>query len=206
MADVRLARVDEHPFGVSWLIDEDTARTSHALKVDGSVWLVDPVEHPAALERIEVLGPVAGVLQLLDRHNRDCAAIAGRLGVPHLRVPQVVPGTPLEVITVVDQRRWHEVALWWPGPDVLVVPEALGTAPVFTAGHGAVGLHPILRPLPPAALRGMHPEHLLVGHGPPVSGPDARGGVEWSYAHARRDIPRVAVALARMAVEQVRKR
>ena len=203
---VRLARVDEHTFGISWLIDEAGARASHALKVDGRVWIVDPVDHPAPMERIEILGPVAGVLQLIDRHNRDCAAIAGRLGVPHLRVPGEVPDTPLQVIPVVRRSRWREVALWWPGPDVLVVPEAFGTVPLFTAEHGAVGLHPILRPFPPGALRGMRPEHLLVGHGPPVKGPDAREGIEWAYAHARGDIPRVGATLVRMVVEQVRNR
>src|SRR6476620_1845791 len=163
MAETKLGRVDEHPFGLTWQIDDAAARTSHALKVDGKVWIVDPVDHPAALERIEILGPVAAVLQLIDRHNRDCAAIAGRLGVPHLRVPSEIPGTPLEVVRVVDNRRWR----------------------AFTAGHGAVGMHPVLRPLPPKALRGMRPEHLLVGHGPPVSAADARDGVDWAYAHAR---------------------
>ena len=29
------------------------------------------------------LGEIAGVLQLLDRHNRDCAPLAERFGVPH---------------------------------------------------------------------------------------------------------------------------
>src|SRR4051812_12848010 len=153
MADVRLAQVDEHPFGISWVIDEPGARASHALKVDGRVYIIDPVEHAAALERIEVLGPVAAVVQLLDRHNRDCAAIAAKLGVPHLRMPEAIPNTPLQAIRVVDLRRWREVALWWPRRDVLVVPEALGTSSIWTAGHGVVGLHPILRPLPPKADR-----------------------------------------------------
>jgi hypothetical protein len=206
MTEVKLARVDEHPFGITWQIDEAAARTSHALNVDGRVWIIDPVDHPAALERIEALGPVAGVIQLIDRHNRDCAAIAGRLQVPHLRVPGEVPGTPLEVVRVVDQRRWREVALWWPEYEALVVPETLGTVPLFTAGHGAVGMHPILRPLPPKALRGMRPASLLVGHGPPVSGDDARDGVEWAYAHARGDIPRLFATVARIAVEQIRSR
>ena len=206
MAETKLARVDEHPFGITWQIDEAGARTSHALKVDGRVWIVDPVEHPAALERIEILGPVAGVLQLIDRHNRDCAAIAGASGCRTCASPARCPGTPLEVVRVVDNRRWREVALWWPEPEVLVVPEALGTVDAFTAGHGAVGMHPVLRPLPPKALRGMRPEHLLVGHGPPVSGADARDGVDWAYAHSRRDIPRLFATLGRMAVEQVRKR
>ena len=82
----------------------------------------------------------------------------------------------------------------------------LGTVEAFTAGHGAVGIHPVLRPIPPKALRGMRPEHLLVGHGPPVTGPDARDGVDWAYAHARSDIPRLFVTVGRIAVEQVRKR
>ena len=206
MPEVKLARVDEHPFGITWQIDESGARASHALKVDGRVWIIDPVDHPAALDRIEALGPVAGVIQLIDRHNRDCAAIAGRLGVPHLRVPGEVAGTPLEVVRILDLRRWSEVALWWPDREVLVVSEMLGTVDAFTAGHGAVGMHPILRPLPPKALRGMRPEYLLVGHGPPVSGPDARDGVEWAYDHARGDIPRLFATVGRIAVEQIRNR
>jgi hypothetical protein len=206
MADVKLAQVDEHPFGVSWVIDEPGARASHALKLDGQVYLIDPVEHPAALERIEVLGPVAAVVQLLDRHNRDCAAIAAKLGVAHLRMPEAIPNTPLETIRVVDLRRWREVALWWPRREVLVVAEALGTASIWTAGHGVVGLHPILRPLPPKALRAYRPAYLLAGHGPPIGGPDARDGVEWAYDHARGDIPRVGGMLGRMALEAVRHR
>jgi hypothetical protein len=67
-------------------------------------------------------------------------------------------------------------------------------------------MHPILRALPPKALRGMRPEHLLVGHGPPVSGADAREGVEWAYAHARGDLPRLLATVGRIAVERVRKR
>ncbi len=206
MADVRLAQVDEHPFGISWVIDEPAARASHALKVDGRVYIIDPVEHPAALERIEVLGPVAAVVQLLDRHNRDCAAIAEKLGVAHLRMPEAIPSTPLQAIRVVDLRRWREVALWWPRRDVLVVPEALGTSSIWTADHGVVGLHPILRPLPPKALRGYRPAYLLTGHGPPVKGPDARDGVEWAYDRARADIPRLGAMLGRMAIDAVRHR
>ena len=206
MADVRLAQVDEHPFGISWVIDEPAARASHALKVDGRVYIIDPVEHPAALERIEVLGPVAAVVQLLDRHNRDCAAIAEKLGVAHLRIPEAIPNTPLQAIRVVDLRRWREVALWWPRRDVLVVPEALGTSSIWTADHGVVGLHPILRPLPPKALRGYRPAYLLTGHGPPVKGPDARDGVEWAYDRARADIPRLGAMLGRMAIDAVRHR
>ena len=46
-----------------------------------------------AIERALTLGEPAGVLQLLDRHNRDCAALAARLGVPHLVAPTSLPGS-----------------------------------------------------------------------------------------------------------------
>jgi hypothetical protein len=193
----------EHAFGgMSWRMDEAVDRCSHALLVEGRVWLVDPVDQREAMERVAALGPPAGVLQLLDRHNRDCAAIAARLGVPHLTVPDAVPGTPLQAIAVMRRARWRETALWWPQPRVLVVAEAVGTGPAFTAGRGAVGMHPLLRLKPPGALRGMRPEHLLTGHGAPVSGSEAAAGIEWAYAHARRDLPRAVFTLARLAVRR----
>jgi hypothetical protein len=195
---VKLAALSEFAFGVTWEIDESARRTSHAVLADGRVWLVDPVDQPEAMERAAALGEPAGVLQLIDRHNRDCAAIAARLGVPHLSVPDAVPGAPFQAIPVLRMRRWRETALWWAEKEVLVVAEALGTAEVFTTGHGAVGMHPILRPRPPRALRGFAPEHLLVGHGAPVHGRAARGGVDWAYAHARRDLARLPLTFARL--------
>jgi hypothetical protein len=199
MPPVTLAAVSEFTLGVTWEIDEAARRTSHAIRTDdGRVWLVDPVDHPDALTRVAKLGEPAAVLQLVDRHNRDCAAIAARLGVPHLGVPDAVPGSPFEAIPVLRMKRWRETALWWPQRELLVVAEAIGTAVAFTAGHGAVGMHPILRPRPPAALRGYAPEHLLVGHGPPVHGAAARDGIDWAYAHARRDIPRLLASLPRL--------
>jgi hypothetical protein len=197
---VQLAAISETTLGVSWEADEAATRTSHAIRTDdGRVWFVDPVDHPDALARVAELGAPAAVLQLIDRHNRDCAAIAQRLGVPHVMVPDAVPDSPFQAIAVLRLKRWRETALWWAERGVLVVPEAIGTAEVFTAGgHGAVGMHPILRPRPPAALRGYVPEHLLCGHGPPVHGAAAREGIEWAYAHARSDIPRLLASLPRI--------
>jgi hypothetical protein len=194
-----IARLDEYAFGLSWLMDEPARRTSHALRADRGVWLVDPVDHPDAMERVAALGDPAGVLQLIDRHNRDCAAIARRLGVPHLTVPDDVPGAPFEAIQVLRIPGWRETALWWERERLLVVAEAIGTAEVFTAGHGPAGMHPFLRPLPPGALRGREPEHLLCGHGPAIHGRAARDGVAWAYAHARADLWRLPFALARVA-------
>jgi hypothetical protein len=195
---MKIAALSEFAYGVTWEIEESARRTSHAVLADGRVWLIDPVDEPEAMERVAALGEPAAVLQLIDRHNRDCAAIAARLGVPHLSVPDAVPDSPFRAIRVLRMRRWRETALWWAEKELLVVAETIGTAEVFTTGHGAVGMHPILRPLPPGALRGIAPEHLLVGHGPPVHGAVAREGVEWAYAHARRDLARLPLTFARL--------
>ena len=71
--------LDEYEFGFSWVMDEPLERTSHALAADGRVWLIDPVDVPEAIERATALGEPAAVVQLLDRHNRDCAELAERL-------------------------------------------------------------------------------------------------------------------------------
>ena len=62
-------------------------RASHALSHDGGVWLVDPVDGDGLEELLAPLGEVRGVLQLLDRHARDGAALARRHGVPLLETP-----------------------------------------------------------------------------------------------------------------------
>ena len=174
------------------------ARTSHALVEEGRVWLVDPIEAPGVIERAQALGEVAGVVQLLDRHNRDCEPLAARLGVPHLRLPEELPGTPFEVLDVVSWKRWDEHALWWPARRTLVVAEALGTTPWFTVGSDPVGVHLMLRPFPPRVLRNVAPDHLLVGHGPPVDGDAARTGVRRALEGARRDLPKVLLGLPKL--------
>ena len=194
-----MTRYDDFDFGFSWLPDESLRRTSHALADGGSYWLVDPVDVPDAIERAQALGRPAGVLQLLDRHSRDCAALAERLEVPHLSVPAGVPDSPFSVVPVLDIPTWHEVALWWPERRVLVVAEVIGTTKVHRLGDGAAGLHPLVRLTPPGALRRYEPEHLLVGHGRGVHGPAAAAAVADAYGRARRDIPRAALRLPGMA-------
>jgi hypothetical protein len=154
---------------------------------------------PEAVDRALALGPPAGVIQLLDRHNRDCAPLAARLGVPHLRVPAAVAGSPFEVVPVLDVPGWREVALWWPEHRALVVAELIGTTPVHALGGGPAGMHPLLRPLPPRALRGYEPEHLLVGHGRGVHGPAAAGALAAAYSRARSDLPRLLGRVPAMA-------
>jgi hypothetical protein len=176
-------------------MDDPVARACHALADEGRVWLVDPVDEPAAMAAAVALGKPAGVLQLLDRHNRDCAAIATRLGVKRVVNPHALAATPFEVVPVIRWPAWRETALWWPAQGVLVVPEAVGTAPAFAIGSGLVGVHPMIRLVPPRALRRVAPQHLLVGHGPPVHGPDAASGLREALARSRRDIPRLALKL-----------
>ena len=189
---------DELPFGFSWFPDEVLTRTAHAIDTGDGVWLIDPVDVPAAIERAQALGTPAGVIQLLDRHNRDCAAIAARLGVPHLQLPATIPGSPFEVIRVLDVPRWHERALWWPERRTLVVAEVVGTTEIYRLGPGPAGIHPMLRARPPQALRHYQPEHLLVGHGPGVHGPPAATALEDAYERTRRDLPKLALMVPAM--------
>jgi hypothetical protein len=190
---------DDFEFGFSWLPRETLNRTSHALDTGAGVWLVDPVDDAEAIERAAALGPAAGVIQLLDRHNRDCAAIAARLGVPHLRLPAAVPGTPFEVVPVLKLPVWHEIALWWPERATLVVAELIGTRADYALGGSRAGVHLLLRAAPPGALRGYRPDHLLVGHGRGVHGPAAAEALADAYARSRRDLPRLAGKLPAMA-------
>lgn len=193
MRSVVIDRQD--PWGVSWHVaDEPMQRASHALADEGRVWLVDPVDDPAAVEAATGLGEPAAVLQLLDRHPRDCAALAQRLGVPHLRLPGEVAGAPFSVERTVWVPGWRELRLWWPERRVLVVAEAVGTVPYFAAGRRA-GVHPMLRLLPPG-LRGHAPQHLLCGHGPAVH-EDAVAVLGEALDHSRRDLPKAMLAAVR---------
>ena len=134
-------------------------RTSHALAADGRVWLVDSVDG----DRRSRSGCARSAsrpafVQLLDRHNRDCAAVAARLGVPHHVVPDALPGTPFDRRFRSSARRWwREVALWWPERRMLVVADAIGTVPFFRAGGEPVGVHPSCGSRRRARSRGLGP-------------------------------------------------
>ena len=190
--------VEEHSLGLTWVVEEPMERAFHALVDDGRFWLVDPLDGPE-IEGAVALGEPAGVLQLLDRHNRDCAAIADRLGVPHLKVPNAVPDSPFEAIAAVRIPHWQETALWWPARKALIVAEALAANPMHTGGDRAVGVHLFLRAWPPPSLRAHQPEHLLLGHGHGVHGGEAAPALEGAYARSRRDLPRVLLKLPHTA-------
>jgi len=203
---VRARFCDELPFGFSWLVEEPATRTSHALAADGRVWLVDPVDWAPALERALSLGAAAGVVQLLDRHKRDCAAIARRLAAPHLVVPDAIPGSPFECVPVVRRRGWRESALWWSETRTLVVAEAVGTNRFFRAGGERVGVHLLRRLTPPRRLGAFEPEHLLLGHGEGVHGVDAARALREAVAGSRRRLPSLLLRAPAFAADAVRRR
>jgi hypothetical protein len=182
--------LQRHALGVTWVEQNAMARAAHALVADGRVWLIDPYENADALAAATELGTPAGVLQLLDRHNRDGSTIAQRLGVPLMRLPMDGAGTPFTAIPIISNRAWREVALWWADERALVVAEAIGTAPAFALGRRA-GVHPMLRLVPPRKqLSRFQPERLLVGHGEAIeSGADA--ALREALARSRSDLPQL---------------
>ncbi len=186
--------VHEHAAGLTWTEGNAMARSWHALRADGRVWLVDPVDAPGVVEAASALGELAGVLQLLDRHERDGAALAERLGAPLHRLPTELPGSPFTPFAVVDKPKWREVGLWWAAERVLVVPEAVGTGPAFAVGDGPVGVHPMLRAFGAGQLRSYEPSLLLVGHGPPVV-TEAAPGLATALDRSRGDLPKLLKAL-----------
>lgn len=171
-------------------------RAAHALLDAGRVWLIDPYEDAAALAAATELGTPAGVLQLLDRHNRECETIAQRLGVSLSRLPADGAGTPFEATALISNRAWREVTLWWPEQRALVVAEAVGTVPAFALGRRA-GVHPMLRLTPPRKLLRFQPERLFVGHGEAIES-DADAALGEALAHSRGDIPRLLMSIPKL--------
>lgn len=175
-----LVVVDEFDGGVGWIAypDEYMQRASHAIEGDGGLWVIDPVDAEGLDDLLAEHGTVAGVVVLLDRHERDAGALAARHDVA-VHVPSWMSGVAgsidvaverfedrlggYEAERLVDNPFWQEAILY--DGETLVVPEALGTSSYFVTRGRDLGVHPMLRLLPPRALRELAPERLLVGHG-----------------------------------------
>jgi hypothetical protein len=175
-----LTVVDRFDSGVGWIAhpNETMRRASHAIESEGGLWILDPVDAEGLDELLEAHADPAGVVVLLDRHARDSAAIANRYDVP-VHVPEWMSGVVekidaptrrfegtlagFNVEELIDNPLWQEATLF--DGETLVVPEALGTVAYFRAPDERLGVHPMLRPLPPKRLRSHDPERLLVGHG-----------------------------------------
>ena len=196
MAETRF--VDETDWGFGWFSPEKPGlrMASHALVANGRVWVIDPNEADGVDDRIRAVGEPAGVIQLLDRHNRACAAFAKRHGVRRHVVPfDGIPDSPFEVARVMRRRRWHEVALWWPERRVLVCADALGTVPHYYAvGDDPIGPHLMLRLTPPRQLGRFDAAHVLCGHGEGIH-ENAAEAVRESLRRSSRRIPRLVFEL-----------
>jgi hypothetical protein len=176
--------VTEWTGGISWIAypDERGQRASHALQTAAGVWLVDPVDAEGLDERLAERGEIRGVVVLQDRHTRDASRIARRYDVA-VHVPDwmslvhqkletaaeslnsELPGTNYTVHRLVDTDDWEEAILVNETANIIIVPETLGTVPLFEGtADNALGLHPELDE-PPHLLSDWKPERILVGHG-----------------------------------------
>lgn len=182
-----LAEIDRFDEGVGWIAypNETMQRASHALDTDDGLWLVDPVDADDLDELLAEFGEVAGVVVCLDRHKRDAAAVARRhdvsvhiprwmsgvgskIDAPIQRIDGELGGSGYELFEIRNSSvpPWQEAGLYNPDNGTLVVPESVGTADYFTVDGERLGVHPMLRMIPPRdVLSQFAPERVLVGHG-----------------------------------------
>lgn len=172
---------DELGFAFGWIHPEPDwmRRAGHAILSEGAVWVVDPPDGEGVAERILELGEPAGVVQLLDRHPRDCEAMAEKLRCElHVLPFDGVPYAPFEVVPVLKLPTWKEAALWFPQERTLVCADVLANAPGYSAPSEPVGVHPWLRLHAPGDLGRFHAQHLLLGHGEGLHGDDTPAVIE----------------------------
>lgn len=214
MPPAHLVSLDDHG-SFAWTAhpDEMMQRTSCAVVTGDRTLIVDPVDYDGLDAALGALPEVAGVVRLLDRHGRDCRAIAERLSVPMLATAaQAGSGPPLDLPSVFERvvlamPGWTETALWIDDRKMLICAEAIGTAPYFRArASDVLGVHPLLRIRPPrGALGGIAPATIVVGHGLPVV-TDATPALRSALERSRRDLPRaVARSIALMCRRATRR-
>lgn len=170
--------------GLTWMAHPDAKmqRASHALTVEGDIWLFDPLDANGLDEELAALGTVAGVVLLSSRHRRHADHLAQRYDVC-IHVPEwfdvdfdapvetftdELDGTGFEVIWSVDGLL-QEGALFNPERKTLLVGDTLGTALLSgKAGRLEMGL-PLMRLRPPQVEpESLDVERVLVSHGKPV--------------------------------------
>lgn len=201
--------IDRYDNGVGWIAypDETMQRASHALLGDDGVWVVDPVDVEGLDDLLAEFGEVAGVVVLLDRHERDAAAVANRhdvsVWVPSFmddvvedidasieRFDNALGNSGFFLHKLVDNSFWQEGVLYNEDTGVLVVPEAVGSTEYFRTSEQELGVHPMLRLLPPRKLGRFQPDRILVGHGEGVS-EDASRVLDEALSGARVRTPRL---------------
>lgn len=205
--DPRIHRWDG---GATWIAHpgERMRRASHALSVDGAVWVVEPVDVAGLDDLLADLGSVAGVVVLADYHRRDAVAVARRHDAP-VFLPETVadlaseldapvevfqeslPGTDYRAVPLLGGLPWTEAALHDPATGTLVATETLVTCDSLTGPGERLAVTPYVRLVPPRTpLRGLDVRRVLVGHGDPIhEGADA--ALASALADARRGAPGV---------------
>jgi hypothetical protein len=220
-----LHEIDRFDGGVGWIAypGETMERASHAVAVPNEetetddVWVFDPVDAPGLDDLLADLGTVAGVVVGLDRHKRDSAAIATRHGVS-VWVPEWMTGVASELDAPVERfgdrladtgfeafrirdsslPPWQEVGFF--DGETLIVPEALGSASYYRGARERIGVHPMLRLMPPTdALSGLNPDRVLVGHGVGVLD-GAAVAVEDALSSSRSKAPGLYAKTLRSAI------
>lgn len=203
-----LREIDRFEGGVGWIAypDETMERASHALQTEEGLWLVDPVDAPELDELLAEFGEVTGVVVCLDRHKRDAATIARRHDVA-VHIPTWMTGVASEIDAPIERVAgelgnsgyelfeirnssvppWQEAGLYNSDSGTLVVPESVGTASYFVADGERLGVHPMLRLLPPRDVLGrFSPEQVLVGHGEGILS-DATGALDGALSSSKRN-------------------
>ena len=71
------------------------------------------------------------------------------------------------------------------GAATLVVADALGANRFFRVGDDRLGVHGLLKLTPPRFLQAYVPQHVLVGHGEGVHGPDASTALQQALSRPR---------------------
>ncbi len=213
--------IDRWDGGVGWIAhpEETMERASHALAVDGEVWVIDPVDAPGVDDLLAEFGDVAGVVVALDRHKRDAAAVARRHDVsvyipdwmtgvasdvdaPITRYSRELADTGYRAITIRNSTLppWQEIGFYHPKLETLVVPEALGTVSYFCTEGEQLGVHPMLRLTPPKRpFRGLTPKRILVGHGEGVS-ENATAALRAALDNSKRRAPSLYLKTLRDAL------
>jgi hypothetical protein len=180
--------IDSDDDGIGWIAypEETLRRASHALAVDGDVWLVDPVDAEGLDDLLAEHGEITGVVVLLDRHTRDSAQIANRhdvsvwvpsfmddvveqIDAPVEQFQSELGETGYALHRLVDNSFWQEAVLYNEETGVLVVPEAVGTTEYFKTHTERLGVHPLLRLTPPGDLNRFEVDRIRVGHGAGIS-------------------------------------
>ena len=109
--------------------------------------------------------------------------------MPFHKLPDVLPDTPFSVLNARPAGSGRSARCGGRSRAGWSSPESIGTAPALRASATA---RPACTRAPPAAadpLKPFLPEHLLVGHGPPIHGGDAAAALLDALNRSRRDIP-----------------